>query len=86
MFVIGTGQLLTIHYSLLNNMSKNVSNSSRTDFDGKDTTTGTLKARKKFGKFFLSSSTLVCQQVTTFKKKDDKNTFHFCLSANYGKS
>ena len=58
-------------------MSKNVSNSSRTDFDGKDTTTGTLKARKKFGKFFLSSSTLVCQQVTTFKKEVDKN--HFLL-------
>jgi len=34
-----------------------------------------VKPRKKVEKFFLSSFTLVYQQVTTFKKKDDENNF-----------
>ena len=44
----------------LNNMSKNAE-TFRKDFDGKDTTTGTVKARKKVENFFLSSFTLVIQ-------------------------
>ena len=66
--------------------SKNVLNSSRTDFDGKDTTTGTVKARKKVDKFFLSSFTLVSQQVMTYRKKVGKILSLFisiCFSVSY---
>jgi ABC-type lipopolysaccharide export system ATPase subunit len=43
----------------------------RSDFDGKNTTVRTLKARKKVRVNFLSSSRSVFQRVTVYNKKDN---------------
>jgi hypothetical protein len=65
----------------LYNMSKNVRNRSRTDFDGKDTTARTLKARKKVAKNFLSCFLSVYQILMVYRKKVGRNFLSYFLSA-----
>jgi hypothetical protein len=56
-------------------MSKNAE-TFRKDFDGKDTTTGTVKARKKDEKFFLSTFFLSISDLQRKKRKLKKNIWH----------